>query len=215
MRRTVIRGLSVLVAVIFLVAVGDVVAGKVENIFGGKVLLLKRNPPMHFKSKGGFVKFLRNNSVKTVYENEDHTWTFQTMAFFKKPLGDFEVEMVFYDIANGKTKDKRRFVDSYTQYTQDRNTRILNGKAKLTRPSFDANKNYMVVVQQRSSELAKGYFTTRGISQSELDNQVRMEHEIKKMKESMKDLEKKAKEQEEAQKKRDAEKNKKAADDLF
>lgn len=207
---------AVAVAAVFLTAVvGEVAAGGAEDVFAGKVLLLKKKPPSYFKSKGGFVSFLRGNSIKTVYADEDNTWSFETMAFFRRPLGDYEVEMVFYDVDNGSSKNQRRFADSYTQYTQDRNTRILSGKAHLTRDSFDANKKYMLVVQHKSAELAKGFFTTRGISQDAIDQQKRVDHEMEKMEESMKKLEKLAREQEEAQKKKDAEKNEKAADDLF
>jgi len=212
MRKVYLRGIAILTAAFFLVCVGEVLAAQAEKVFAGKVFLLKRVPPNYFKKSGGFISFLRHNSIKTVYENEDHTWTFQTMAFFRKPLGDYEVEMVFYDIEDGKSKNARRFVDSYTQYTQDRNTRALGGKAKLTRPSFDANKRYMVVVQQHSSEIAKGYFSTKGISQAQLDQDKRLKHEMKEMEKSMEDLKKKAKEQEEAANKK---KNNKAADDLF
>ena len=135
------------------------------------------------------------------------------MAFFRRALGDWEVEMVFYDVKNGSSPSSRRFVDSYTQYTQDRNTRILSGKCQLTRPSFDAGKEYMVVVQHKGDELAKGFFSTKGISQAQIDDQLRAEAEMKKMEQSMKDLEQKVKDQEAAAQKE--KENLKAAEDLF
>lgn len=207
---------AVVVAALFLTAVvGEVAARGAEDVFAGKVLLLKKRPPSYFKTKGGFISYLRSHSIKSVHANEDNTWTFETMSFFRRPLGDYEVEMVFYDVENGSSKSKRRFADSYTQYTQDRNTRILSGKAHLTRDSFDAHKKYMIVVQHKGRELAKGFFTTKGVSQAALDQQKRVEAEMKKMEESMKQLQKLAKEQEEEQKKKEAEENEKAADDLF
>jgi len=212
MGRSKVRTICIFVALaVLLVGTGDVLARKVEDIFGGKVLILKKRPPTYFKTKGGFVSFLRNNQVRTVYEQEDHTWSFETMAFFKRPLGDYEVDMVFYDVTDGKSEAARKFADSYQQNTMDRNTRILSHKARLTRPSFDAKRSYMIVVQSRGREVAKGYFSTKGVTQAAIDQQKRMEHEMKKMEESMKDLQKKVKEQEEREKKEDEE----AAKDLF
>jgi hypothetical protein len=205
-------GFTALVAGLFIVIIaGEVIARRAEDVFAGRVVILKKRPPNAFKSADGFISFLRGNSVQTVYADEDTTWTFETMAFFRRPLGDLEVDMVFYDITDGSSEGSRRFVDTYTQYTQDRNTRILSGKCHLIRPAFDANKSYQVVVQHQGTELAKGTFSTKGISQDQIDNQMRYEAEMKKMEESMKDLQKKVEEQN-AQ---DSQQNKKAADDLF
>jgi hypothetical protein len=202
----------VCVCAFVVVGVGEVLAKGVESIFAGKVLVLRKAPPTYFKSKNGFVKFLRGNRVSTVYENKDHTWTFPTMSFFKRPLGDYEVQVVFYDVTAGKTDAKRKFVDSYGQNTMDRNTRSLFHRVQITRPAFDAKRNYMIVMQGGGGrELAKGFFSTKGVTQAALDEQKRIEYEMKKMEESMKDLQKKVKEQEEREKKE----NDKAADDLF
>ena len=212
MGRSKVRTVCIFVAfAVLLVGTGDVLARKVEDIFAGKVLILAKRPPTYFKSKNGFVTFLKRNQQGTVYEHEDHTWNFETMAFFKRPLGDYEVDMVFYDVGKGKSDAARKFVDSYQQNTMDRNARILSHKAHLTRPSFDAKKSYMIVVQSKGREVAKGYFNTKGVTQAAIDQQKRVEHEMKEMEKSMKELEQKVKEQEEQQKKE----NEKAADDLF
>ncbi len=200
-----------LICGVLLVGIGSVAARSVESIFAGKVLVLKKRPPAYFKRKSGFVRFLKTHSTKTVYEGQDKTWSFETMAFFKRPLGDYEVEMVFYDIKNGRAKHQRRYVNSFSQYTQDRNTRSLSGKTKLIRPDFDANRRYMIVAQSRGKELAKGEFATRGTSQAQIDQDKRLDHMQKEMEKSMKDLEKRAKEQEERRQKE----SQKAADDLF
>ncbi len=197
--------------IVLVAGLGDALARGVPDIFAGKVLLLKKRPPSYFRTQGKFVSFLRRNSIKVVYQNEEREWVFDTMAFFRRPLGDYEVEMVFYNIEKGRSKSKRRFVDSFTQYTQDRNTRSLSGKTRLIRPQFDANIRYMVIAQSRGKELAKGEFSTKGTTQASIDQQKRYDNIQKEMEKSMKDLERKAKEQEEAQKKE----NNKAAEDLF
>lgn len=200
-----------LIACLFIVAgMGEVAARSAEAVFGGKIFILKKRPPSYFNSKNGFVSFIRNNSTKTVHENNEKTWVFETMAFFKRPLGDYEVEMMFYDIEGGKSKNARRFVNSYTQYTQDRNARSLSGKTELVRPHFDANTRYLIIAQSHGKEVATGEFATRGTSQAAIDSQKRYEHTQKEMEKSMKDLERRAKEQEEREKK-----NKNASDSLF
>jgi len=205
---------AAVVAALFVVVVaGEVIARRAEDVFAGKVVILKKRPPASFKTGDGFVQFLHANSMRTVYADADNTWTFETMAFFRRSLGDWEVEMVFYDVGAGSSASGRRFVDSYTQYTQDRNTRSLSGKCHLIRPSFDAGKDYMVVVQHKGDELAKGFFSTKGTSQAQIDDQLRAVAEVKKMEQSMKDLEQKVKEQEEAAKKQ--KENEKAVEDLF
>jgi predicted ribosome quality control (RQC) complex YloA/Tae2 family protein len=205
-----------LVACAMLVAgMGQVIAAGAESVFAGKVLVLKKVPPNYFKTKGGFIKFLRANRISTVYESKDHTWSFPTLSFFKRPLGDYEVQVVFYDVTNGSSESKRKFVDAYGQNTMDRNTRSLFHKVRITRPLFDAKKKYEIHMQKGGSTLARGSFSTKGVTQAALDQQKRLEHEMKKMEESMKQLEKLAKEQEEEQKRKQEEENKKAADDLF
>ncbi|MBW2276103.1 MAG: hypothetical protein JRF63_01345 [Deltaproteobacteria bacterium] len=196
------------------VGVGEVIAGA-EQTFAGRVLVLKKTPPNYFKTKGGFVSFLRNNSIKTVFESKDHTWSFPTMSFFRKPLGDYEAQVVFYDITKGTSAGKRKFVDAYGQNTMNRNTRSLFHKVQITRPLFDAKKTYQIVMQSRGKDLAKGTFSTKGVTQAALDQQKRVDHEMKKMEESMKELEKLAKEQEEEDKKRQKKEDQEAAEDLF
>jgi hypothetical protein len=202
---------AALACLVLVVGTREVTARAVVDQYAGRFLILKKKPPSYFGTQGKFAKFIRKYSTKTVYENTDRKWVFETMAFFKKPLGDYEVEVVFYDIAHGKSKDKRRFVASFIQYTQDRNTRILFGKTELVRPDFDADKHYLVVARSRDVELATGSFKTRGTTQAAIDEQKRLEHEQKEMEKSMKELEQKAKEQE----KRKKEKGNTAADDLF
>jgi len=190
------------------------IGSAVENTFAGRVLILTKRPPNHFKTKAAFVGFLRSHSTNRVFQNEKQEWEFETMAFFRRPLGDYECEVAFYDVTDGKSDSARRFVDGYAQQTMDRNTRILAHKARLIRPQFDANRSYIIVVQHRGRELARGSFSTQGTTQAAIDNQKRLEHEMKKMEESMKEMERKAREQEEREK-REAEKDKSAAEDIF
>ncbi|HUT78861.1 MAG TPA: hypothetical protein VM285_14285 [Polyangia bacterium] len=213
MRHRGFRLLALPLATALLVfTVAMAISAGVEDTFAGKVLVLTKRPPGYFKTQGAFVQWLRSHSTGKVFQNEAKEWEFETMAFFKRPLGDYECEVAFYDVTDGKSS--RRFVDGYAQQTMDRNTRILAHKARLTRPQFDANRSYIVVVQHRGKELAKGSFSTQGTTQASIDQQQHLEHEMKKMEASLKEMERKAKEQEE-QAKKEGEKDKSASEDLF
>jgi hypothetical protein len=211
-------GKTILITLILLFTVGtihQVLAANAENVFGGKVILLKKIPPTYFNTKNGFVSFLRKNKITTLYANKDNEWDFKSMAFFRKSLGDYEVEMVFYDVTGGKSKSARIFKDSFTQYTQDRESRSLLGRAVLTRPRFDANRKYIVEVQSHGKTVATGSFSTKGISQAQLDEQKRIDNEMKQMQKSMEELKRKAAEQEKQQAAEEKNKDAAAGDDLF
>lgn len=152
----------------------SVSAGGAPQAFEGKIVILSKDPPLSFPSKTAFANFLRQNSVKEVTQNAEGTWEFETMTCFKQPLLDFEVELVFYDITDGKTEDARRYVNSYFQYTRDHSAQTLSGRTKLIRPDFDANRTYMIVAQSRGVELARGEFSTCGIPQAQIDAEKRL-----------------------------------------
>jgi hypothetical protein len=216
MKKTISKPLGFTVALLLLVGVvHTVVAANAENVFAGKVLVLDKIPPTWFNTKNGFVSFLKKHRTDVISANADNEWNFRAMAFFRKPIGDYEVEMVFYDIGSGSGKGMREFRGSVTQYTQDRNAKSLLGRATLTRPTFDANRKYFVEVQSHGKTLATGNFSTRGVSQNELDQQKRIEHQQKEMQkemEAMKRREAEQRQQEEAeQQKKDAD----AGNDLF
>jgi hypothetical protein len=135
----------------------------------GKIVVLNQSPPEKFPSNTAFTKFIRTNSINEVSPNDKGNWEFQTMAFFDQPLNDFEVELIFYDITEGSSVDMRRYVNSYTMYTRDHSAQTLAGKTKLIRPDFHANRTYMIVAKSRGFELARGEFSTVGLSEEEGD----------------------------------------------
>lgn len=216
MKKTIMKTLGLTVAALFLIGtIHEVVAADAKKKFAGQVIVLKRIPPAYFNTQNGFVNFLGKNRAKTLYANAENEWEFKAMAFFRKPLGDYEVEMVFFDVGSGRGKGVREFRGSFTQYTQDRNARSLLGRAILTRPTFDANRSYVVEVQSHGKTVASGKFSTKGISQDHLDQQKRIDAQQKEMEKSMEDLKRKAAEQERQQKAKQQEDNKAAGQDLF
>jgi len=213
MKATTIRTTAAAILGIALLAgVAEVAAKAVVDAYSGRFFVLKKKPPDYFQSQEIFQSFLKKYSTKTVSEDASRQWSFETMAFFKQPLSDYEVQIAFFEIADDKSLRNRRYVTAYTQYTQDRQTRILFGKTTLIRPEFDANKHYLMVARSRDKDLAEGDFKTLGTTQQAIDQQKRIEAEQKAMERSMQELEQKAREQQEQRQKQESEK---AASNLF
>ena len=177
--------------------------------FKGQIRVLTKMPQAYYKKAQQFKSFIAGHTTKFVYEEgDDKAWRFNIMAFFKKKLNDSEVTLMFYH------NDK--FVDSQIKMTRNFGSDTLLCSVRLYRPTFDAEKTYEVVAQDKDgNKLARGTFTTRGTTQASIDQQKRYDYQMQEMKKSMEDLQKKAKQQEQEQKRRESEKNKKAAQDLF
>jgi hypothetical protein len=211
MRKSIGLFVGAALAAAFLCVALGVAAGGAEDAFAGRILILTKKPPGWFKSPAAFISFLKANSTKIVYEDKNKTWRFETFAFFKKPLGDYEVTIVFYDVKDGRGEGQRKFVNSYPQYTQDRNARSLSSPMELIRPDFDANRTYLIIATSMGKEVAKGEFETKGTTQASIEQQAWAEKQQAEMEKQVKELEQKAKEQEEKAK----EQNKAAGDNLL
>jgi hypothetical protein len=216
MKKSISRTIGITIGLLLLAGtVHTVFAANAENVFAGKVLVLDQIPPTWFNTKNGFVNFLKKHRTNVVSANADNEWAFKAMAFFRKPIGDYEVEMVFYDIGNGSGGGMREFRGSVTQYTQDRNAKSLLGRATLTRPTFDANRKYFVEVQSHGKTMATGQFATKGISQNQLDQQKRIEHQQKEMQKEMEAMKRREEEQRRQEELEQQKKDANAGNDLF
>ena len=216
MRKSISKTVGFTLALLLLVgAIHTVFAANAENVFAGKVLVLDQIPPTWFDSKNGFVNFLKKHRTNVISANADNEWNFKAMAFFRKPIGDYEVEMVFYDLGSASDRGMREFRGSVTQYTQDRNSKSLLGRATLTRPTFDANRRYFVEVQNHGKTVASGEFSTKGISQNQLDQQKRVEHQQKEMEKEMEAMKRREEEQRRQEEQAQDKKNSDAGNDLF
>jgi len=137
-------------------------AAKPENVFGGKVIITYKQVPTRFKSASAMISYIKRQGISVIKENAEKNWEFEILSFFKKPLRDYECQIIFYDT---EKRGNRKFMASFTQYVQDRNTRIVGQKIKLKRDDgFKPNWRYTVVVTSRGRELAKKEFTLKGTS---------------------------------------------------
>ncbi len=149
--RIMARAASLLIiagAIIFFVPTA---LANVANRYAGKVLLFKRRPPSTWRTASIFHQFVRNHRVNRIRAGDDGNWRFEYMAFFRRPINDREVQVLFYD-ANSRNE---RYINSYSLYLQDRQQRIVGGTARLERPDFRPNRYYRIVVTSRRRTVAR------------------------------------------------------------
>ncbi len=134
--------------------------GAVERAYRGKVVILKKAPPMSFSNQGLWMRFLRVNKTVHIWpkDKKKGTWKFEFMAFFNRALNDLEVKIKFYDVTESK-----RFVAADTFYTPERGQSILSSNVVVEKPEFAPNRKYLMeVVSARGSLLSSTTFWLRG-----------------------------------------------------
>ena len=135
---------------------------RVERIYRGKVILLKKRPPRHFSNQARWLRFLRLNKTKHIWptKKDKKKWKVEFMAFFNRTLNDVEVKIKFYDITDRRVK---RFIAADTFYTPARGQTILASSVKLQRERFGVNRKILMVVQTaRNKVLCSTWFWLRG-----------------------------------------------------
>jgi len=147
----------VLFVLLFLISIAW--ARNPEDVFAGRVIITYKPVPTYFKSAAAMISYVNSHSISIVDENEKHDWEFEILSFFKRPLGDFETQVVFYDIEKGGEK----LMSSFTMYVQNRDARVVGQKVLLKRADgFQPNWRYSVIVKSRQKVLAEKAFALRG-----------------------------------------------------
>ena len=135
---------------------------RVERKFRGKVVILKKRPPMSFKSQGAWVGFLNRNKTVMIWPDKkvegEKQWKFEFMAFFNRKLNDVEVNVKFYDIT-----DAKKFIAADSYYL-DRGQTIFASSMVLEKPRFAPNRRYVmfIVGAKNNKTLASAKFWLRG-----------------------------------------------------
>jgi hypothetical protein len=135
----------------------------VERRYAGKVVLLKKRPPMRFSSQSAWIRFLRVNKMKYVWpknKQKSEKWKFEFMAFFRRPLNDVEVKVRFTDVT-----DVKKFIAQDSFYL-DRGMTIFASNIEVERPPFAVNRKYLMQISSaRGTPLASTTFWLRGIGE--------------------------------------------------
>ena len=168
---TIATAFAVLTTILF-IPDAEARRSRVERIYSGKIVLLKKRPPRRFSTQGRWLRFLRVNKAKHVWPIKKNNryikkWKLEFMAFFRGKLRDVEVKVWFYDVSDRKP----RFIEAVSFYTQ-RDQTILSSSIKLERSGdddlsgFKANRKYLMVIKTpRGKELCRSHLWLRGKSE--------------------------------------------------
>jgi hypothetical protein len=116
---------------------------KPEDVFGGRVMVSDKPFPLEAKSAGAYITAVKKQSKdRFVEDKEKQQWKVYYAAFFKKPLNDLEVKVTIYDVTDGS----QRFIDSWEEYLNDRNQRVITGNLKLKRQDGKVNPNSKILI---------------------------------------------------------------------
>lgn len=147
-----------------LCAPGQAQAG-VERAYRGKIVLLRKRPPLRFRSNAAFAQFLKTQRVDKIWpkdKKKQDRWRLEFFAFFRGAPNDVEVKIKFYDITEG-----RRFVAGDSIYVSSRQQRILASHIELEKPRFNINRRYvMYITNARGQTLASTSFRLNGKAES-------------------------------------------------
>ena len=163
MKPTRLAALAILVLQAVLAPAPVAEAAKPEDVFKGKVVIMKSRLPTRFSSASAFITAIHKARTDRVWPKEekgdDHAvWNVEYIAFFAQPLNDNEVNVKFFDITGGT----HRFVAGDEQYTRERGSRIFASSIELAKPVFDTNRRYMMTVESGRRILATTTFWLRG-----------------------------------------------------
>jgi len=148
--RSMIRVLPFVVIVVGFLA-GAPALGDVANTYAGRVILFNKRPPTRWANDGVFRRFVNIHKVGGIEENDEGEWVIEYMAFFRRPVGDREVSVRFYDAGNRSGQ----YITAYTLYLNDPRQRIVGGRARLSRPEFQPNRYYAIKVATKGRTIAK------------------------------------------------------------
>ncbi|MFW6051000.1 MAG: hypothetical protein ACODAU_07490 [Myxococcota bacterium] len=126
------------------------------------VLLTQAKVPRR-TSEHGLIRFARSHLARTLRETRDEKltdrkWLANLVTAFNASPNDLEFNVVFNDIEGGK----KRFVDSMSVFTSNRDQKTYVSKVKLERPQFEPNHRYELVVTVRRREVGRFRFRTAG-----------------------------------------------------
>jgi hypothetical protein len=156
------RKLAVLLATLGLVVAAKTAqAAKPEDVFGGHIQCSDKPFPLEAKSPAAYISAVKKQSKDRFMEDKEKgQWKIYYAAFFKKPLNDLEIKVTIYDVSDGS----QRFVDSWEEWLNDRNQRVITGNMKLKRQEgkLDANSKLLMVMEDHGRIIASVQFYVLG-----------------------------------------------------
>jgi hypothetical protein len=137
-------------------------ARKPEDVFAGKIMIMKSRLPEHFRSSDDFVSQVRRASLGSLWAEKNGSdkgkWKFEYIAFFARPLDDLEVALRFYDVTGGG----KRFLAEASTFVQQRGDRMFGSNMVIGPPEFEPNKKILVTMENRNRIIATTTLIIRG-----------------------------------------------------
>lgn len=130
-----------------------------DKVFAGKIITSDKKFPTKAKSGAAMVSAIRKQSKAVFMEDKlKKTWRIYFAAFFKKGLGDIEVEVKLYDTAQPGSAP----FASFEQYVDERGGKALFSDFTLERKLVGVNRDVMMVLEVGGVAIAKGKFRILG-----------------------------------------------------
>src|SRR5437660_5961662 len=137
-------------------------ARKPEDVFAGKIMIMRNRLPEHFRSAEDFITQIKKSSLTTLWADKlgdnKGKWRFEYIAFFTRPLDDLEVSMRFYDVTGGA----KRFLAESQTFVSHRGDRMFGSNMTIGAPEFEPNKKLLITMENRGRILATGTLIIRG-----------------------------------------------------
>ena len=128
-----------------------------------KVFLTQHKIPRKL-SERGLINFAKRKRAKVLREITDvpvkeRKWKANMVVSFNRPIGDYEFQVLFYDVENG-TRD---FIGPPLSIMVNKRTeKTFVQKVRLDRPHFKPNRKMEMVVTVKRQEVGKAKFKIVG-----------------------------------------------------
>lgn len=122
-----------------------------------QIFVVQRSIPRTLPGRDGHVQFGRKHHKRTLQEVTDvpvseRSWLARLIVKFDRPLGDWEFDVVFYDLTDGG----RRYMDPpMTMRVSDRDQSLFIQPIELKRPEFQPGMKLDLTVRTRGQEAGK------------------------------------------------------------
>jgi|SRR5690554_151007 len=119
-----------------------------------QIYVVQRSVPRTLPGANGHVNFGKKHNKRVLQEVTDvpvaeRSWLARLIVKFDRPLGDWEFDVVFYDLSDGK----RRYMDPpMTMRVSDRDGSLFIQPIELKRPQFEPGMELELTLRTRGQE---------------------------------------------------------------
>ncbi len=136
------------------------------DLLGGRIIITgKKRLPLTWKSPTEFAAMVKRSENHVVWPDDkaakDKKWSFEYIAFFRRPLEDREITVKIYQVDGGAQRLMPNGV--FEQFLRGRNERIFSSSVTLEETNeFEVNKKYLMTIENKRQRLASSTLILRG-----------------------------------------------------